>query len=604
MSSFVEKNNYKGIFMADLNAESSDFLVLKNKVMQQLNFIYNEVELSTNADLLSDQLIALMRIDESCQSPAPHQNNWTQKDVIMITYGDSLVKANEKPLVTLENFMNQYLEKSVNSVHILPFFPYSSDDGFSVIDYSSVNESLGGWNEIQQIASNRRLMSDLVINHCSSRSAWFENFIKGEGPGHDFFFTASPGDDLSDVVRPRTSDLLRETETGKGKQHVWCTFSHDQVDFDFRNPEVLKSFVSIIRLYLDMGVKIFRFDAVAFLWKKLNSSSINLPETHEVVRLLRTLIEHVQSDAIIITETNIPNSQNLTYLGNANEAHAIYNFSLPPLLINTLVTGDCLYLKRWLMSMPPSQNGTTYFNFIASHDGIGLRPAEGLLNDYELTTLVETMQTFGGKVSWRNTELGQQKAYEINIALYDALQGTTRGKDELGLQRFICAHAIMFALEGIPGVYIHSLLGTQNDYEKVANTQHNRSINRHRWDYEALQKSLGNAKNHHAVVLASLKELLELRIRQPAFHPNATQFTLHLGLQLFGFWRQSQDRQQSIFCISNITDHDMELSINDLNLVMTDNWFELIEGVELGMHQETIVMKPYQTLWLTNRVVD
>jgi len=590
--------------MTDLNAESSDFLVLKNKLMQQLNFIYNEVELSTNTDLLSDQLISLMRIDESCQSPAPHQNNWTQKDVIMITYGDSIVKVDEKPLVTLEHFMNQYLEKSVNSVHILPFFPYSSDDGFSVIDYSSVNESLGGWNEIQQIASNRRLMSDLVINHCSSRSAWFENFIKGEGPGHDFFFTASPDDDLSDVVRPRTSDLLRETETGKGKQYAWCTFSHDQVDFDFRNPEVLKSFVSIIRLYLDMGVKIFRFDAVAFLWKKLNSSSINLPETHEVVRLLRTLIEHAQSDAIIITETNIPNSQNLTYLGNANEAHAIYNFSLPPLLINTLVTGDCLYLKRWLMSMPPSQNGTTYFNFIASHDGIGLRPAEGLLNDYELTTLVETMQTFGGKVSWRNTELGQQKAYEINIALYDALQGTTRGKDELGLQRFVCAHAIMFALEGIPGVYIHSLLGTQNDYEKVANTQQSRSINRHRWDYEILQKNLGNAKNHHAIVLASLKELLELRIKQPAFHPNATQFTLHLGLQLFGFWRQSQDRQQSIFCISNITDHDMELFINDLNLVMTDNWFELIEGVELEMHQETIVMKPYQTLWLTNRVVD
>ncbi|TEW51535.1 sugar phosphorylase [Psychromonas sp. RZ5] len=590
--------------MTDLNAGSSDFLVLKNKVMQQLNFIYNEVELSTNSDLLSDELIALMRIEESCQSPAPHKNHWTQKDVVMITYGDSIVKADEKPLVTLQHFMNQYLQKSVNSVHILPFFPYSSDDGFSVIDYSSVNESLGGWDEIKEIASSRRLMSDLVINHCSSRSAWFENFIRGEGPGHDFFYTASPEDDLSEVVRPRTSDLLRETETGKGKQHVWCTFSHDQVDFDFRNPEVLKSFVSIIRLYLDMGVKIFRFDAVAFLWKKLNSSSINLPETHEVVRLLRTLIEHAQSDAIIITETNIPNSQNLTYLGNANEAHAIYNFSLPPLLINTLVTGDCLYLKRWLMSMPPSQNGTTYFNFIASHDGIGLRPAEGLLNDYELTTLVETMQTFGGKVSWRNTELGQQKAYEINIALFDALQGTTRGKDELGLQRFICAHAIMFGLEGIPGVYIHSLLGTQNDYDKVANTQQNRSINRHRWDYDELQKHLGKPKDHHAIVLASLKELLELRIKQPAFHPNATQFTLHLGLQLFGFWRQSQDRQQSIFCVSNITDQDMELSINDLNLVMTDNWFELIEGVELEMHQETIMMKPYQTLWLTNRIIE
>ncbi|TEW55326.1 alpha-amylase [Psychromonas sp. RZ22] len=588
--------------MTDFNSIDNELDLLKTKLIQQLSFIYNEVELTTSYEQLSDELIQLMRLEKNCCTPVAYQNHWSQQDVIMITYGDTLVKEDEKPLVTLQHFIDQYLKKSVNSIHILPFFPYSSDDGFSVIDYSSVNESLGGWQEIQAIAKDRRLMSDLVINHCSSRSAWFDNFIKGEGIGHDYFFTASPEDDLSDVVRPRTSDLLRETETGNGTQYVWCTFSHDQVDFDFRNPEVLKSFVSIIRLYLDMGVKIFRFDAVAFLWKKLNSSSINLPETHEVIRLLRTLLEHAQSDAVIITETNIPNSQNLTYFGNANEAHAIYNFSLPPLLINTLVTGDCLYLKRWLMSMPPSQDGTTYFNFIASHDGIGLRPAEGLLNDDELNILVETMQTFGGKVSWRSTESGHQKPYEINIALYDALKGTTKGPDEFGLQRFICAHAIMFALEGIPGVYIHSLLGTQNDYEKVENTQQNRSINRHRWDYEQLQKNLADSHNHHAIVLSSLKNLLDIRIKQPAFHPNATQFTLHLGLQLFGFWRQSKDRKQSIFCISNVTDQEITLAIHDLNLVMTDQWIDLITGDELTMQQESFVLQPYQTLWIANRI--
>jgi len=381
---------------------------------------------------------------------------------------------------------------------------------------------------------------------------------------------------------------------------VWCTFSHDQVDFDFQNPEVLKSFVTIIRLYLDMGVKIFRFDAVAFLWKKLGTTCINLPKTHEVVRLLRTLIEHAQPDAVIITETNIPNTQNLTYFGNANEAHAIYNFSLPPLLINTLVTGSCLYLKRWLMSMPPAQNGTTYFNFIASHDGIGLRPAEGLLNDDELGTLASTMQDFGGKVSWRTTETGEPKAYEINIALYDALQGTTEGKDEFGLQRFICAHEIMFALEGIPGVYIHSLLGTQNDYEKVENSQQNRAINRHRWDYPELQNKLADRDGHHHIVLAALKKLLAIRIKQPAFHPNATQFTLQLGLQLFGFWRQSQDRKQSIFCVSNITNEQLTLDINSLNLIMTEDWFELLMDIKIDMSSQTLTLAPYQTMWISN----
>ena len=550
--------------------------------------------------MLSDDLFKLMRLDEHCYQPVVHQNHWTQQDIIMITYGDSIAQKGEKPLISLQHFINHYIGNSINSVHILPFFPYSSDDGFSVIDYSSVNESLGDWQDIQEIAKHRRLMSDLVINHCSSRSAWFENFIKGKGIGHDFFYTAPADLDTSDVVRPRTSGLLRETATSNGIQYVWCTFSHDQVDFDFQNPEVLKSFVTIIRLYLDMGVKIFRFDAVAFLWKTLGSSCINLPQTHEVVRLLRTLIEYAQPDAIIITETNIPNTQNLTYFGNANEAHAIYNFSLPPLLINTLVTGNCLYLKRWLMSMPPAQSGTTYFNFIASHDGIGLRPAEGLLNDQELTTLVETMQTFGGKISWRSTESGIAKAYEINIALYDALQGTIAGKDDFGFQRFICAHAIMFALEGIPGIYIHSLLGTQNDYEKFDNTQQNRAINRHRWDYKALQQKLADQNDHHHIVLASLKDLLDIRIKQPAFHPNATQFTLHLGLQIFAFWRQSQDRKQSIFCISNISDEEVVFAINSLNLIMSDDWFDLLAGEKIDMNSEILTLVPYQTMWISN----
>ncbi|MFQ3267896.1 MAG: sucrose phosphorylase, partial [Colwellia sp.] len=398
----------------------------------------------------------------------------------------------------------------------------------------------------------------------------------------------------------RTSPLLKEVETGKGKKFVWCTFSHDQVDFDFRNPEVLKAFTSTIRQYLDMGVKIFRLDAIAFLWKVVGSTSVNLPQTHEVVRLLRTLIESAEPQAIIITETNIPNTQNLTYFGNANEAHGIYNFSLPPLLLNTLLTGNCLYLKRWLMSMPPSQDGTMYFNFIASHDGIGLRPAEGLLSEDELDNLVHTVENFGGKISWRTSANGEQKAYEMNISLYDAMQGTVNGKDEWNFARFICAHAIMFALEGIPGIYIHSLLGTQNDYKKLENTHHNRSINRHRWQEEALAAALADNDLHHAKVLSTLKSLLNTRIKQSAFHPNATQFTLHLGLQLFGFWRQSQDRKQSIFCVSNISDQVIALPLSELNLIITDSWFELISKNEITELTQELLLTPYQTVWISN----
>jgi sucrose phosphorylase len=347
-------------------------------------------------------------------------------------------------------------------------------------------------------------------------------------------------------------------------------------------------------------VRIFRLDAVAFLWKDVTSPSINLEQTHEVIKLIRTLVEHAQSDAVIITETNIPNSENLTYFGNANEAHAIYNFSLPPLLLNTLITGSCQYLKTWLMRMPPAQNGTTYFNFIASHDGIGLRPAEGLLSELEINTLVNTMMSFGGRVSWRAAANGEQKPYEINIALYDALQGTSKGPDTLGLDRFVCAHAIMLGLEGIPGIYIHSLLGTGNDYEKLKNTSHNRSINRHRWNYDALKEALVNPYSQHTKVLKRLTDLIDIRTQQPAFHPNATQFTLQLGESLFGFWRQSIQRRQSIFCISNITDIDQEVRLTDINLIGTDHWIDLISGNPIYMEDVSIILSPYQTIWLSN----
>jgi sucrose phosphorylase len=358
--------------------------------------------------------------------------------------------------------------------------------------------------------------------------------------------------------------------------------------------------VRIIRQYLDAGVSIFRLDAVAFLWKIVGNKSINLAQTHEVVRLLRTLIEHAQQDAIIITETNIPNTQNLTYFGNANEAHCIYNFSLPPLLINSLITGSCLYLKRWLMSMPPAQDGTTYFNFIASHDGIGLRPAEGLLEDDEIDTLVETMKLFGGQISSRTTEDGQQKPYEMNIALFDALQGTTKGKDSWGMQRFVCAHSIMLALEGIPGIYIHSLLGTRNDYEKLANTSHNRAINRHRWDLNQLTEQLSDTNSDHSHVLTALTHLINIRTQQIAFHPNATQFTLHLGLQLFGFWRQSRNRKQSIFCISNVSDQITDLPINELNLIIAEYWVDLLTGQQIEDITQPMQLQPYQTVWISN----
>lgn len=575
---------------------------LCQRLNDHLQVIYEGIPLNIEYPELCQQLISEMRLETCMHEPEQYSNHWSEKDAIVITYGDSLLKENEKPLHTLERFLDEYTDGVLNSVHILPFFPYSSDDGFSVMDFTSVNEALGDWSDIEAISKDYRLMADLVINHCSAKGQWFQNFIQQVDPGKDYFFTTSPADDLSQVVRPRTNPLLQEVETTAGTKYVWCTFSFDQVDLDFRNPDVLRQFVSIIRLYLDKGVRIFRLDAIAFLWKQAGTRSLNLPQTHEVVRLLRTLIEHAQEDAVIITETNIPNRENLEYFGNNNEAHWIYNFSLPPLLVHALITGNNFYFKQWLMTMPPAQNGTTYFNFIASHDGIGLRPIEGLVSQEEEQQLIDTMQNFGGRISWRALESGERKPYEINIALYDALKGTIDGEDEWQLERFICAHAIMFALEGVPAIYIHSLLATGNDYHKMEHRGHNRAINRHQWHYPSLELALNDLENHHAQVFGRLKNLLRIRQQQKAFHPNATQFTQHFGEGLIGFSRQSQDQEQYIVCINNISTAEQSLLVSGFNLIQGQQWQELISGQIISTDAgDSITLQPYQSMWISNK---
>ena len=570
---------------------------LYSRVSEHLSIIYPDL----NTKKLASELIAEMGMGRNIQRPTPHRNHWDQGDAILITYGNTIQSSGELPLVTLSRFLDKYLKRQFTAIHILPFFPFSSDDGFSVIDYSTVNPSLGDWENIESISKKYKLMSDLVINHISSRSRWFENYKNGVKPGKDYFIEGNPNDDFSKVVRPRNSPLLTEVRTKAGIRHVWSTFSGDQIDLNFRNPNVLKEFVSIVRSYLNHGITIFRMDAVPFLWKQKGTSCTNLQPTHEIIKLFHTLIEYYFPSALIVCENNVPSNENLTYFGNANEAHVIYNFSLPPLLIYTLLTGRCSHLKNWMMSMPPAQSGTTYLNFIASHDGIGLRPLDGLISDDEVDKLVEKTKQSGGRVTYRKSREGSDKPYELNITLFDLLNSTfDSDEDNYSVERFLCAHSIMFALEGIPAVYIQSIFGSHNDLERLEHTQRNRSINRHIWDEFELEKELSDRQSPHARIFAELKRLLSIRKKQSAFHPNATQYTLHISDDIFAFWRQSINRDQSIFCISNVTATEKLINLRDINLINTDEWKDLIGGRLYFNIQEQLSLSPYQVLWISN----
>lgn len=540
---------------------------------------------------------------DTVQTPWSGTGLWSENDTILITYGDSIRDADEKPLQTLKHFLKSRLSGVISGLHILPFFPFTSDDGFAVRDYHAVNPELGNWQDISEIADDFRLMADVVLNHASASCDWFKQFERGEQPGASYFVEADPTDDLSQVVRPRPSPLLRRTETANGDKYVWCTFGHDQIDLDFSNPKVLLEFIEIMRAYIDAGVRVFRLDAVAFLWKRVGTSCIHLDETHEIIRLMRTLVDFDNKPIILITETNVPNHENITYFGNQNEAHAIYNFSLPPLTLHALLNGTSEALNSWVMSMPPALPGCAYLNFTASHDGIGLRPCEGLLDWDEVDTMIETAKSFGGTVSMRSNQSGLNTPYELNISLFDALAGTIAGRDKWQIQRFLCSQIIMMSLEGIPAFYIHSLLATPNDTVALRLTKHNRAINRHKWPKAELNDCLDDPKSHHAIVFDALKALIAKRTAQPAFHPNATQYTLQLDKHLFGVWRQSLDRRQSIFVIANMSNETQDLPLAKINLISNADWTDIISGEAIVDTRQSITLQPYQCLWLTNAFV-
>jgi sucrose phosphorylase len=567
------------------------------RLSELLHFIYPDVD----AHILASQVVEAFWPEEKHRRKKPRKpgnNLWTQNDAVLITYGDSLIDGTHKPLDLLNDFLLTRMKGVVNGVHILPFFPFTSDDGFAVTDYRKVNPQLGEWADITRIGSEFHLMSDLVLNHVSSQGVWFNAYRQGQKPYDGFFFEADPSDDVSMVVRPRTTPLLQEVETAMGTRHVWCTFSHDQIDLDFRNPEVLLEILRIIRLHIDNGVRIIRLDAVAFLWKQLGTNCIHLPQTHAVIQLMRLLMDYATETVILLTETNVPKAENLSYFGHRNEAHVVYNFPLPPLILHAMMSGSARYLIEWQRTMPPAPLGCAYLNFTASHDGIGMRPAEGLLPPPEIGQVIDTIREIGGLVSMRSLPGGGEAPYELNCTYFEAMGRTFEGRDDLHFERFMCSQTIPMSLEGIPALYIHSMLATPNDLEAVERRGMNRAINRHRWDYPTLLATLGDEGTIHARVLAALSDRLRLRAEQPGFHPNATQFTLNLDQRIFGLWRQSLDRAQSIFALHNVSGETVEIPAGELNLIADESWVDLLSGEEIA--SGAVEMAPYQCRWITN----
>lgn len=522
----------------------------------------------------------------------------SEKDVILITYGDQVTRHHEAALETLCSFMDAHIDGVINSVHILPFYPSSSDGGFSVVNYSQVDPHMGSWREIDAISAKYRLMCDGVINHVSQYSDWFKAFLAGDRYFKEFFIEVDPLTDLSSVVRPRSLPLISEFTDDEGKiRHIWTTFSKDQVDLNYKNHRVLRNVLDALFYYVEKGATLIRLDAIAFVWKEIGTECVHLPQTHELIQLMREVIHEVAPEVIIITETNVPHHENVSYFGSGDdEAQMVYNFALPPLLVHSIHNGDTTVLSEWAQSLHLPSDKVCFFNFTASHDGIGLRPVQDVLDDAAIEKMIETVVDYGGLISYRQNPDGSHSPYELNCTYVDALTHPDES-DYVRSKRMLLTQAVVLAMPGVPGVYFNSLVGSRNYHEGVKHTGVNRTVNREKFNIEWLEKELSTEGSLAKSIFLSYKRLISIRIHEKAFNPFGAFRFFDVGPKLFAVLQVCPDCEESILAVHNFADTPVSFTIpEEVALPLT----ELLSQETLA-HERTVTLEPYQIAWYKGR---
>lgn len=537
---------------------------------------------------LAEELVALAaRYRRQIRSG---EGGWSQRDALLITYGDTVKESGRVPLEALRRFLRAHVGPAISLVHLLPHFPFSSDDGFSVIDYRKVREDLGDWSDIEGLAHDYRLVFDAVVNHASQHSAYVRGHCSGDSAFRDFAVAIPEGTDTSKVLRTRNLPLLHSFETVRGREWLWTTFSADQVDLNFRNPRVLAEITDVLFFYAARGASMLRLDAIPYLWKELGTSCAHLPQTHEIIKLWRDLFDLAAPHVLVLTETNVPHKENVSYFGDrGDEAQIIYNFSLPPLLLWALHSGDATALTRWAGTLDYIGPRATYLNITATHDGIGMRPTEGILTEAQRQELCDLAKRHGGDITGKRNADGSVSVYELNVTYFDAINDPAgaRPLDEQ-IDRFVLSQAVPMALMGIPAFYLPSFLGMRNDTRHVLETGRARSINRPSFDAAVLETELADETSLRARVVSRLRRMLGLRAGLSAFHPDATQVIADEGPALFVVRRENTRTGQIVIAAHNVTGAAAELALPP------GGWREVLAGADASGH---VTVPPYAVRW-------
>ncbi len=563
--------------------------IYSNNTTEEINFISNQL-----LQILDDFS------EKSAYEEIRDKERWNQSHSVLITYADSIYKNGEATLITLRKILSNHFGSLSKVVHILPFLRSTSDGGFAVSSYDSLEEKFGVWDDLKSISKNHDLMADLVLNHVSSSHPWVQQFIKSQEPGISNVFSPKQNLDWSNVVRPRSSSLFSQINTDDGPKQVWTTFGPDQIDLNWHNPKMTLEFLNLIITYLFNGIKWFRLDAVGFIWKESGTTCLHLPKAHSIVKLLRVFLNNLLDDGVLITETNVPQKENLSYLISDDEAHMAYNFPLPPLLLEAIITSRADILNSWIFDWPILSDDTTLFNFTASHDGVGLRALEGLMNEQRIKNLLINCEKRGGLVSHRRLSNGDDKPYELNISWWSAMEDSSRDSNRFQFERFILTQLLVMALKGVPAFYLPALLASENDIKSFSMTGQRRDLNREKFKLDNLLSVLNNPESNANKNLKFLRNAMNVRSELKQFHPCSEMKCLSKGRSDIVVIKRSKG-PESVFAIHNMTENKINYQLNDNDLPkIIDNDFNTQDFLTSTKYNwKNISLDPFQVIWLS-----
>ncbi len=455
--------------------------------------------------------------------------------VELITYPDTL----GRNLAELHNVLNEYFSDVIDGIHILPYYPSSADRGFAPLTHMTVDPSFGTWKDIQALAKDYAITSDLIINHISSQSPYFQDFLRNgkQSAYADYFITPAkfsrrilpqfPRTNktlliidsianalrhydklfhikginkyaLQKIYRPRPGSPFVDFADYHGATHtIWCTFSNAQIDLDINNTAVWELLRSYIHNLSEHGIASLRLDAVGYVIKKRGTSSFMIPETYAFITEIAQ-IAHAHN-MTILPEVHGDYTQQLR-LAQTPGVDYTYDFQLPILAIHALFSHTTEKLMRWI-DLRPDNIVTT----LDTHDGLPIVDVANLLSKKEVDAVVAQIKKNGGNATLRASGKNAQNVdiYQVNCTYYSAI-----GEND---DAYIAARAIQCFIPGTPQIYYVGLLAGTNDEELLKKTDVGRNINRHAYSVTEIQQALQRP------VVKRLMKILAIRNNHPVF---------------------------------------------------------------------------------------